>query len=252
MGSVADALGVSLRVSASDPVVQALAEDAVLLPDWASAESRPVDLDIRLERKGEQGFLVFFNGEPVLSATSEVDLRDGLRRTVHLTIAERSPYLFLHAGVVIREGRAWMFPGRSGCGKSQLVYECLQRGAEYYSDEYAVVDPSTLHLLPFARPLSLRRPNPREMHLPAAAQSQAPLAAIALLAFDTEAPTEWRRLTPGEAALALFEHCVAAQAWGPRALETLARLCQQAPCWRGLRSEAAATVLRLVQLSPGS
>jgi len=48
--------------------------------------------------------------------------------------------VFVHAGVVAWQGRAVLIPGRTLSGKSWLVRALVRAGAEYYSDEFAVLD----------------------------------------------------------------------------------------------------------------
>lgn len=63
--------------------------------------------------------------------------------------------VFLHAGVVGWKGKAIIIPADSFKGKSTLVAELVKNGAEYYSDEFAIVDEDGL-VHPFARPLAMR------------------------------------------------------------------------------------------------
>jgi len=63
--------------------------------------------------------------------------------------------VFVHAGVVGWNGQAIIFPGISFAGKSTLTAELIRNGAEYYSDEYAVLEPNG-RVAPFPRHLSLR------------------------------------------------------------------------------------------------
>src|SRR5262249_53029615 len=61
--------------------------------------------------------------------------------SLQLHVAEMAPqHVFVHAGVVGYGGRAILLPGRSFSGKTTLVAELARAGAEYYSDEYAVLD----------------------------------------------------------------------------------------------------------------
>ena len=54
--------------------------------------------------------------------------------------AETRERVFVHAGVVGWKGHAIVIPGRSRSGKTTLVAELVKAGAEYYSDEFAVLD----------------------------------------------------------------------------------------------------------------
>ena len=49
-----------------------------------------------------------------------------------------------------------VFAGASGCGKSTLVAGLLPRGWKYLSDEFALIDPSTLYLRPFPKAVCIK------------------------------------------------------------------------------------------------
>ncbi len=75
---------------------------------------------------------------------------------LRLTIAEFAvERVFLHAGVVGWKGKAIIIPAKSFQGKTTLVKELTKLGAEYYSDEYAVMD-SDGFVHPFPKMLSIR------------------------------------------------------------------------------------------------
>lgn len=75
---------------------------------------------------------------------------------VRILVAEHAKsVVFVHAGVVGWRGRAIVIPANSFYGKTTLVAELVKRGADYYSDEYAVLDEIGL-VYPFERRLSLR------------------------------------------------------------------------------------------------
>ena len=92
---------------------------------------------------------------------SSPDLEVLLRRlesVLHFTVATHArASLFVHAGVVGWQGRTILLPGPSMSGKSSLVAALLRAGADYYSDEYAIVDAQG-HVHPYAKPLKLRSP----------------------------------------------------------------------------------------------
>jgi hypothetical protein len=81
-------------------------------------------------------------------------LESEIRQTVAKGAARRT---FVHAGVVGWNGRAILVPGRSRSGKTTLVAELVKAGAQYLSDEFAVLD-GRGRVHPFAKPLSIRGP----------------------------------------------------------------------------------------------
>ena len=75
---------------------------------------------------------------------------------LRITVAEHAvDSVFIHAGVVGWKGRAILLPASSFQGKTTLVGELVRAGAEYYSDEYAVLDVGGL-VQSFPRDLSVR------------------------------------------------------------------------------------------------
>jgi HprK-related kinase A len=65
-------------------------------------------------------------------------------------------HLLLHAAVVERNGSAVLLPAWPGSGKSTLAASLAFRGWRYLSDEFGIVSPSTLSVLPFPRPAALK------------------------------------------------------------------------------------------------
>ena len=105
--------------------------------------------------KGEK-YLLFQNGVRTNDSSSKAGLFKYFRSMLRITVAENAvDHVFVHAGVVGWKGHAVLFPGRSFRGKTTLVAELIKHGAEYFSDEYAIIDrEGSVH--PFPRDLSLR------------------------------------------------------------------------------------------------
>jgi len=77
--------------------------------------------------------------------------------TLNLSVFHRpSRFLLLHAGVVEREGRAAIFPGDPGAGKSTLCAALVHRGWRLLSDEVAPLAPADGRIVPVPRPISLK------------------------------------------------------------------------------------------------
>lgn len=75
---------------------------------------------------------------------------------VRVGVGESAPeHVFLHAGVVGWRGKAIVMPADSFQGKSTLVTELVRSGAEYYSDDFAILDAQG-NVHPFARRISMR------------------------------------------------------------------------------------------------
>ncbi len=65
-------------------------------------------------------------------------------------------FLIIHAGAVERNGYAVILPAKTGSGKSTLTAALTHRGWRLLTDELTLIAPSTKHIFPLARPVSLK------------------------------------------------------------------------------------------------
>lgn len=65
-------------------------------------------------------------------------------------------WVVVHAAVVERYGQVLVMPAASGSGKSTLCAALTYAGWRLLSDEFALVDPVTLDILPVPRPIALK------------------------------------------------------------------------------------------------
>ena len=65
-------------------------------------------------------------------------------------------YLIVHAAVVEKSGCALLLPAPPGSGKSTLCAGLVSRNWRLLSDELALIDPATGHVVPLTRPISLK------------------------------------------------------------------------------------------------
>jgi hypothetical protein len=163
-------------------------------------------------------------------------------------VAVNSPgNVFVHAGAVAHGDRAIVIPGESFSGKSTLVEALVRQGAIYYSDEYAVFDQQG-RVQPFAQPLSLRplqlegEPWSGDRSVESiggvAGEDPIPLGLAVVTYYVPGADWSPRRLSPGEAAMALVARAVAARYRPQEVLHTLARAAENAVVLEGERGEA--------------
>ncbi len=160
--------------------------------------------------------------------------------------------LLLHAGAVARpDGATAVLCGASGSGKSTLTAGLVTAGWAYVTDETVCLDPDTLRITPFRRPLSIKagshqvlaylRPDPAyagSWVVPPSALKGPLLPGQPLLpellVFPTYRPgarLEVTALSPGEAAfLAGTDSSRLADTREP--LPSLARLARRAPAYR--------------------
>jgi len=208
------------------------------------------------DRSGRDQLSVYVNDAlRARGSTLQAGLR-AFQADVQLYVAEMAPErVFVHAGVVGYQGRGILLPGRSFAGKSILVRELVRAGAQYYSDEYAVLD-SAGGVHPYARPLSIRNGRARGL-------TKHPVDTVGVRADDGPLPVglvvmsefrsggEWRprRLSPGRGALALLANTVAARRIPQVALATLHQVVTRAPIVTSERGEASSVVEPILELA---
>ncbi len=195
--------------------------------------------------------LLYRDGCRVARGSALDALRSPFETFLALDVATFSrPYLFVHAGVVAWRGRAAVLTGPSGSGKSTLVEALLRLGAEYLSDEFAVVDElGRAH--PYERALSMRTEGGQvRTRVPAAATATAPVPVAALVCapFSAEAG-RWEPLplSAGEAAMRLAANTIPIRVRRRFAFERVCRLAERAPVrLAGARADAAAAAETII------
>ena len=224
-------------------------------------ESRPNDpsdltFDIRRRDHGDQllGFEAWrADGSLVERTRAPRDVAKTLANELHFEIASRSEsHLFVHAGVVGWHCTAIVLPGRSMSGKTTLVRALLERGATYYSDEYAVVsDDGYVHAYP--RPLGVRGDDGRTDAIQPhdltdrIGSDPLPIGLLAVLRFDEAQGWDVEALSPGAAGLAIVDNTVRARDAAARTLRAAA-LAGSAQALSGTRGDADDAAERLLQM----
>ncbi|HEV2974735.1 MAG TPA: hypothetical protein VGX69_07015 [Solirubrobacteraceae bacterium] len=245
MESVAvEAFGVTVAVSA-DP------QHFAAVRDFLPPCSRPVrDLPERgrfaLVKDADGALVDVVCDEQSITGPSDLRLALGiLDAQLRMHIALHAPdHVFVHAGVVGVGERAIVLPGRSFAGKTTLVAALVQAGAEYWSDEYAVLDANGL-VHPYPKPLSVRINDTREtdeqpVESLGGRTGDRPLPA-ALIAFTSYRPgVAWglRPCSAGEGAVKLLEHSVAARSRPEQVLAAVRRAATDAVVLEGDRGDA--------------
>ncbi|HEY3997747.1 MAG TPA: hypothetical protein VGO93_02700, partial [Candidatus Xenobia bacterium] len=157
--------------------------------------------------------------------------------------------ILVHAGVVGWRGRAMLFPATSQGGKSTMVEYLVRHGAEYYSDEYAAIDPvGRVH--PWPRWLSLRQPGGkvRRVRPTRPGQDPLPIGLVLLTRYQEGAHFTPEVVAAGAGVLEVLAHTVAARTRPQEALPFLREAVSQALIWRGTRGDVSALAPRLFNL----
>jgi hypothetical protein len=173
---------------------------------------------------------------------------------LRLYVAETAPRrVFVHAGAVGWRGKAILIPGHSMSGKTALVSELVRAGAEYYSDEYAVLD-ALGRVHPFAQPLGVRargslRQEPVSVEALGgrAGRRPLPVGLVVVTGYRPEARWRLKELSAGLGALELLSNTVPARRDPGRVLCALQKASAGAVVLRGARGEAREAAQKILE-----
>ncbi|WP_374337118.1 HprK-related kinase A [Methyloversatilis sp.] len=168
-------------------------------------------------------------------------------------------YVLIHAAVLERNGFALILPAPPGSGKSTLCAALSSRGWRLLSDELAMIDPDTLNLIPFPRPVSLKnqsidimrayagsacigpvfpdthKGNVAHMRVPAGAIEHACTPAqpgwIAFPKYRAGAPLQLAPLTRARTVVGLADNSFNSDRLGEQAFRTLANIAATSGCF---------------------
>ena len=191
----------------------------------------------------------------LLIKLQELFLKDFIRFT-------RDQYYLLHSAVLVKNGKAILFPGASKSGKSTLSIALLRDGFKYVSDEVAAVDVNTLRTSGFPRAIAIREktlslfPNlepeinhlryqwvnsgkVREIHygIPsgrnlAAMNRSFPISAIVFPQYSAKGDTFLSEIKPpSEAVFDLMQCCLNQRRLREKGFKIAARLVRQTKCY---------------------
>jgi hypothetical protein len=253
-----DAFGCALEVWSSCAQGQQVLERYVFpaLPREERFAAAP-DLSIGIEQAGEGFRLRLSAGDAAIaSAEHAAGLVPELIRQIDEVVVRSLRDLYaVHAGVVQVGNEAVLLPGMTHAGKSALVKALLERGATYFSDEYALLDAEG-RVHPYPRPLLVRSGTPEQT--PKLAEeygARTGTAAVRLgwiLALEYR-PREGWRIDPvpqSAGVLLLLQNTPHVLAESPQLLGVFERAAAGAACCKGYRgdaAEAAGKILELVQ-----
>ena len=249
--AILEAYGARLAVSAPDDTV--LESIVAGLPrGWsrtdAGHKADAVEWRFGVRRSGA-GFLVR-DGDGLERQCGDLELaivmlRTQMRRFVGYHAKD---LIFVHAGVVAQAARAIVLPGHSFAGKSTLVEALVHAGADFYSDEYAMLDAQG-QVAHYREPLIVRGARGQEeIDLGNdEAQDPVPVGLVVLTTYKPGATWAPRQLTAAEGIVALMEHAVPARDRPAETLVTLRRTLADAQILSGDRGEARETASRLLE-----
>jgi hypothetical protein len=147
------ALGASFTINCDDAALAAYLDDAFGdLPEGPgpalAVEVRTTTEELTVRAEDRTYYRGDDPGVALANLASAVNT-EAVRASDHLVL--------VHAGGVERDGRAALFPARPAAGKSTLVAGLVQRGFGALTDEVVALDPATGHVVPYSRPIGLKR-----------------------------------------------------------------------------------------------
>ncbi len=224
----------------------------------AEIEAANVKYQFFIKREGSDGYTLFLNDEKIASNANRELFFQMVASHIRLTVAEFADRrVFLHAGVVGWKGRAIVIPARSFSGKSTLVSELVRKGADYYSDEYAVLDAAG-NVQPFPKWLSMRPTEPPFVQTDypvgnfggVAATRTIPVGLVLLATFDRrkKISRRWqpKKLSRGQGVMEILPHTLPIRNQPKFVLEVLSNLAARAIIVKTIRGEAAEFAERLL------
>ena len=253
-----EAFGVGVEVTAPTEHIEAVR--SVLPPGSRPRVVRPDLGRFALIPSGDRGLVDLRCDGASYAGPCDLGVALGMLDTqIRMHIALNAPdHVFVHAGVVGVGGRAIVLPGKSFAGKTTLVAALVRAGAEYWSDEYAVLDGEGL-VHPYAKPLSIRGPDLRATEHPVeslggqAGKQPLPVALIAVAQYRPGGSWAPHSCSPGAGAIKMLEHTVPARSRPEQALAAVRLAAAGALVLEGERGEAEETAVELAaELGLGS
>ena len=106
---------------------------------------------------GEDPFALFVDDRLAVRTSWEPFILKYLTWHINQEVIKASEpsYVLLHAAAAAHNGIGTIFPAGMEAGKTTLVAGLLREGWKYLTDEAAALDPETLEIQPFAKPLSI-------------------------------------------------------------------------------------------------
>lgn len=236
-------LGHQVVVSADDErVIRRVASNfEAMRPVGGPAPSQEV---LEFRRRGNV-YELLREGMPISSAPEKSEAQRMLRHEIIQSFVRVHPHLlWLHAGAAILHGRAVLFVGSYGRGKSTLVTHLCARGWRYASDDIVPVDLVTHRILPFLLTPVVRqdigRQLPRErltelqkmkISLPASAhhRESASIGAIVLPTYRSGAAASFKPYSPSTVALDIIREGINCGRHGETTVKLCARLINEVP-----------------------
>lgn len=257
-GVALESFGVTVRIEASS---RELLQEAIRTAENALVGrmrvigDAPADHVFGIVSDANGATYLFRNGEQISYDTGTSRFFKFFDSILRITVAEFAVgWVFIHAGVVAWQNKAIVLPANSFRGKTTLVTELVKAGAEYYSDEYAVLDANGL-VHPYARKLSIRHTENGEVKENSvdikefggqAATTPAPVGLVVITEYEDGGIFEPERLSVGQGILEVIPHTIPRNFNAEFSLKVLNTALSDAIILRSRRGDASDVVSKLL------
>ncbi len=218
---------------------------------------KPPHVELSLHTGGPETTYTLTSREVVLyRGTSPGTAGRFLLERIQFHLADRSRGgLLIHAAALTQGNECVLLPGRTGSGKTTLAAYLAGRGFGYLTDELVYIPSGALEIVPFMRPLNVRRRAMPVLGLPldakddsrmltgrdialfwptgqAPAMSKPPLSRIVFPTYEPDAPLESKTMSPAETGLALMSCLINARNLDGHGFAEVARVAGGVPAFR--------------------
>jgi len=205
--------------------------------------------------------LLYANAKQLERTASLDKIRRAFDINVGLFVAQRAPrHVFVHAGVVGFESGAIVFPGKSFAGKTTLTRALLELGAQYVSDDFAVLDEKG-RVVPWPQDLGIRDANakrgtrgrrvrPADLGI-VPVRGSLPVRLVVLTQYEAGSTFRPEPASPAESALGMLANAVPARKRPQAALASITRVVESALSVRSPRGEASEAARAILKLAAG-
>ncbi len=247
------AYGLTVGIGGSDQILELARER--LPPSYRPAAEAPERI-WAVRRSGNGSWIAQADGVALSEhegQTAATDATDAMLSHIELWVAEHARrVVFVHAGCAVVGRLAIVVPGYSLSGKSTLTAALVRAGAEYYSDEFAVLDHRG-DVRPYPRSLSMRAATSSAERVAVAdlggrvGRGPVRVGLIASLIYDANAGFMIESQTGSRGALLLVPHAVPSRSRPRATLNAVAHAAAGAIAVTGTRGDADDAAARLLE-----
>ncbi len=223
----------------------------------------PIEMEVVATRTrwGRQRFAVLGAGQALGRPHCRSEVLPYLEWGVNWTVIRSCLHFAqFHAATLVRDRRAVIIAGNSGAGKSTLAAGLLARGWHYATDELTLVDPDTLRVHPYPKPICIKQGafdvvrrdglplwapgrfvkalkgevgyiNPHDVG-PGALADVSTIDAVVFPKYTGRRTPDIGVVSPGRAAVGLLGCMLNRNAYGDRAVRLVGRIVRASVCLR--------------------